>query len=258
VVIRVITSLHAQRRTRRDGSTICVIVQARIGSTRLPGKVMKDILGKPMLIRVLERIKEMKTKDTLVVATTTSREDDIIVTTVREYDETIGIYRGSSHDVLDRYHKAAKKYEVDIIVRITSDDPLIDPKISDMVVEAFLENQCDYCCNNMRRTYPYGMDTEVFSVESLEKAWKEAHSADEREHVTPYMRKNPDKFKLLNVEHSTDLSRLRWTVDYEEDFEFVTKIYERLYSEERIFSMEDILDVLHKEPWLADINRIFR
>lgn len=247
------TQVKGEHETKNN---ICVIVQARMGSTRLPGKIMKEILGKPLFIHVLERVKRMKTKDNIIIATTTLKEDNTIAETVKDYDRTITLYRGSSQDVLDRYYRAAICYEVDTIVRITSDDPLIDPKISDMVVETFLKNCCDYCCNNMPRTYPYGLDTEVFSFESLERTWKEAHAPHEREHVTPYMRENPDTFRLLNVQHTRDLSNLRWSVDYPEDLTFVTEVYKRLYPQKPIFSMEDILDVLDKEPWLIKINEM--
>lgn len=239
----------------KEDKNICVIIQARMGSTRLPGKVMKKKFGKTILIHDLERIKRMETIDKIVVATTTLKEDDIIVNTVKGYDENIGIYRGSSEDVLDRYYKAAKEFKAEVIVRITSDAPLIDPKISDMVVKTFLKNQCDYCCNNMPGTYPYGLDTEVFPFESLERAWKEAHTPYEREHVTPYIRKNPEKFRLLNVKNNVDLSHLRWALDYPEDFKFITEIYKRLYPKKKIFYMEDILKILESEPNLIDINK---
>ena len=231
-----------------------VITQARVGSTRLPGKIMKKILGKTVLIHDLERIKEMKTINKIVVATTDLEKDDIIVKTVKRYNKNIGIYRGSESDVLDRYCKAAKEFNADVIVRITSDCPLVDPRISDLVVEAFLKNESDYCCNNIPRTYPHGLDTEAFSFEALERAWREARKPYEREHVTPYIIENPDKFKIINVKKNVDLSHLRWTLDYSEDFEFITEIYKRLYPKKRIFYMENILDVLNKEPWLIDIN----
>jgi spore coat polysaccharide biosynthesis protein SpsF (cytidylyltransferase family) len=235
---------------------ICVIVQARMGSTRLPGKVMKDIVGKPLVLHVVERIKRITPKDTVVIATTTLKEDDTIVDAVTDYDTTINIYRGSSQDVLDRYYRAAIHCKADVIVRITADNPLIDPDISGTVIEAFLKNQCDYCCNNMPRTYPHGLDTEVFSFESLERAWKKAHTPYEREHVTPYIREHPGEFTLLNVEHTTDLSNLRWSVDYCEDFAFVTEIYKRLYFKNQTFTMEDVLDILDKEPWLCEMNEV--
>lgn len=239
----------------KTDKNISVILQARMDSTRLPGKVMKEIFGKPILIHDLERINKMETIDNVIVATTTLEKDNIIVDTVKEYDENTRIYRGSSEDVLDRYYKVAKKFKTNVIVRISSDAPLIDPKISDLVVKTFLENNCDYCCNNMPRTYPYGLDTEVFSFKSLEKAWKEARTPYEREHVTPYIWGNPNKFKLLNVENNVDLSNLRWALDYAEDFKFINEIYKKLYPQNKIFYMEDVLYVLKKEPLLVEINR---
>lgn len=234
---------------------IAVITQARVGSTRLPGKVMKKILGKTVLIHDLDRIKEMETINKIIVATTDLDEDNIIPKTVEKYDKGVGIFRGSKDDVLDRYYNASKEFNVDVIIRITSDCPLIDPKPSDLVVETFLKNDCDYCCNNMPRTYPLGLDTEVFSFEALERAWREAKMPYEREHVTPYIRENPDKFKMINVRNNVDLSHLRWTLDYPEDFEFITEIYKRLYPKKKIFYMEDILKILESEPNLIDINK---
>jgi|LGVF01.1.fsa_nt_gb spore coat polysaccharide biosynthesis protein SpsF (cytidylyltransferase family) len=233
---------------------IVVIIQARVGSTRLPGKIMKRILGKTVLIHDLDRIKEMKTINKIVVATTDLEEDDIIVKAVKGYDGNIGTYRGSESDVLDRYYKAAKEFNADVIVRITSDCPLIDPNVSDLVVEAFLKNDCDYCCNTLPRTFPHGLDTEVFSLDALERVWEEAKSPYEREHVTPYIREDTNKFRRINVKNNDDLTHLRWTLDYPEDFEFITKIYERLYSKKKIFYMQDILNVLHAEHWLVEIN----
>jgi len=234
---------------------IAVITQARVGSTRLPGKIMKKILGKTVLMHDLDRIKEMRSINKIIVATTDLEEDNIIAKTVREYDESVGIFRGSKDDVLDRYYKASKAFNADVIVRITSDCPLIDPKISDLVVKTFLKNDCDYCCNTLPRTFPHGLDTEVFSFEALERAWKEAHTPYEREHVTPYIRENPNKFKRVNVENEMDFSYLRWTLDYPEDFEFITEIYKRLYPKKRIFYMDDVLNVVNNEPWLIKINQ---
>ncbi len=123
-----------------------------------------------------------------------------------------------------------------------------------MVVEAFLKNDCDYCCNTLPRTFPHGLDTEVFSLDALERVWEEAKSPYEREHVTPYIREDTNKFRRINVKNNDDLTHLRWTLDYPEDFEFITKIYERLYSKKKIFYMQDILNVLHAEHWLVEIN----
>lgn len=234
---------------------IITITQARMGSTRLPGKVMKTILGKPVLIHDLERIKKMKTINGIVVATTTLGEDDLIVKTVKDYDPRVGIYRGSVENVLDRYYKAAKMYKADVIIRITSDCPLIDPDISDLVVKTFLEKKCDYCCNNMPRTFPHGLDTEVFSFEALETAWKLAETPREKEHVTPYIREHPEDFELCNVKDNVDLSNLRWTLDYPEDFEFIKEVYERIYPKKYFFLMGDILELLQNEPKLLEINK---
>ena len=232
---------------------IVVIIQARMGSTRLPGKVMKTILGKPILIHDLGRIKRMKTINGIMVATTNLEEDDLILKTVKNYDERIDVYRGDVENVLDRYYKAAKMCKADVIVRITSDCPLIDPNISDLVVETFLEKQCDYCCNNMPRTFPHGLDTEVFSFNSLEIAWKLAETCYEKEHVTPYIRKHHEKFKLVNVKSNINLRNLRWTLDYPEDFEFISEIYKRLG--QKYFDMGDILHLLKEEPQLLKINQ---
>lgn len=231
-----------------------VIIQARVGSTRLPGKIMKKILGKTVLIHDLDRIKEMKTINKIVVATTDLEEDDIIAKAVNGYDRNIGTYRGSESDVLDRYYKAAKEFNADVIVRITSDCPLIDPNVSDLVVEAFLKNDCDYCCNTLPRTFPHGLDTEVFSLDALERVWEEAKSPYEREHVTPYIREDTNKFRRINVKNNDDLTHLRWTLDYQEDFEFITEIYKRIYPKKKIFYMQDILNVLHAEHWLVELN----
>lgn len=233
---------------------IVVIIQARVGSTRLPGKIMKKILGKTVLIHDLDRIKEMKTINKIVVATTDLEEDDIIAKAVNGYDRNIGTYRGSESDVLDRYYKAAKEFNADVIVRITSDCPLIDPNVSDLVVEAFLKNDCDYCCNTLPRTFPHGLDTEVFSLDALERVWEEAKSPYEREHVTPYIREDTNKFRRINVKNNDDLTHLRWTLDYQEDFEFITEIYKRIYPKKKIFYMQDILNVLHAEHWLVELN----
>lgn len=234
---------------------IVAVIQARMGSTRLPGKVMKTILGKPVILWDIDRVSLSKLIDEIVVAIPFGKQDDVIADTIEEYNNKILISRGSEGDVLDRYYNAAVQTNADVVVRITSDCPLIDPVVVDHVIEQFLNNDCDYCSNSLQRTYPRGLDTEVFSFESLERAWKEAHALYEREHVTPYIRGNSDKFILLNVENNVDLSHLRWTLDYPEDFEFITEIYKRLYPKKKIFYMEDILDVLNREPWLLEINK---
>lgn len=229
---------------------IIVITQARMGSSRLPGKVMKEILGKPVIIHDLDRMKEIPSVDKVVVTTTAKERDDIIEATVRDYNGNIGLFRGSEEDVLDRYYKAALEFDAEAVVRITSDCPLMDPNVSEKVIQIFLKNKCDYCSNNLSKTYPHGLDTEIFTFSALEKSWKEATDAYEREHVTPYMRNNPKKFKILNVANDADLSHYRWTLDTIEDFEFIDEVYKRLYREGEIFYMHDILNLLNKDPKL--------
>jgi len=233
---------------------IVAIIQARMGSTRLPGKVMKKILGKPVILWDLDRVSLLKLIDEIVVAIPYGKENDVIVDTIKEYNDKIVTTRGSEDDVLDRYYQAAVKTDADVVVRITSDCPLIDPVVIDNVIEQFLDNDCDYCSNSLIRTYPRGLDTEVFLFKALEKAWNEANKDYEREHVTPYIIENPDKFKLLNVANDINLSHLRWTLDTKEDFEFINAVYKRIFPKKQLFLMDDILELLDKEPELIDIN----
>jgi len=232
---------------------IVAIIQARMGSTRLPGKVMKEIVGFPMLWHVVNRLKHSILLDRIVVATTINSKDDIIEDFCKK--NNIELFRGNEDDVLDRYYMSAKHFEADIIVRITSDCPLIDPYIVDLVIRKHMNCNVDYTSNTLKRTYPLGLDTEVFNFSSLEKAYYEAKENYQREHVTVYFYENPNLFKLQNVENSINLSYLRWTVDEERDFQFVSEIYNRLYREDKIFLMEDIIEVLKKEPHLIEINK---
>ncbi|MDW7726681.1 MAG: glycosyltransferase family protein [Candidatus Methanoperedens sp.] len=234
---------------------VVAIIQARMGSTRLPGKIMKEILGKPVILWDLDRVSLSKLIDEIVVAIPYGKENDIIVDTIKEYNDKIVIARGSEDDVLDRYYQAAVQTNADVVVRITSDCPLIDPVVIDKVIKQFLDNDCDYCSNSLIRTYPRGLDTEVFSYKALEMAWNEAKKDYEREHVTPYIIENPDKFKLLNVANDIDLSHLRWTLDTKDDFEFIDAIYERIHSKKQLFFMDDVLELLGREPELININR---
>lgn len=224
-----------------------------MGSTRLPGKVMREIVGSPMLWHVVNRIKHSSLLDRIVVATTINSKDDIIEDFCKK--NNIELFRGNEDDVLDRYYMSAKYFGADIIVRITSDCPLIDPYIVDLVIKKHMKFNADYTSNTLKRTYPLGLDTEVFNFPSLEKAYYEAKESYHREHVTVYFYENPNFFKLQNVENSVDLSHLRWTVDEERDFQFVSEIYNRLNRDGKIFLMEDILEVLKKEPHLIEINK---
>ena len=226
-----------------------------MGSTRLPGKVLKTILGKTVILWDLERVSLSKLINDIVVAIPVGKENDIIADTIQNHNPGILISRGSEDDVLDRYYNAAKKSKAEIVVRITSDCPLIDPVVVDKVIEQFLNIDCDYCSNSLKRTYPRGLDTEVFSFDVLVKAWREAKKDYEREHVTPYIIENPEKFKLINVSNDIDLSQHRWTLDTKEDFEFIKEVYQKIYPEKHIFFMDDILELLNREPELIDINK---
>lgn len=232
---------------------IVAIIQARMGSTRLPGKILKTVMGKPLLWYMFNRLHYSHTIDLSVLATSTSPQDNVIEDFAQKYN--INLFRGSEQDVLDRYYKAATRYKADIIIRLTGDCPLIDPKIIDKVVNYFLENteQVDYVQTAL--SFPDGVDTEVFSYEALEKAWQNATKKSEREHVTPYIWKNTDIFKINAIENDQNLSNLRLVVDYEEDFQVVSEILKNLYKTNSIFYTEDVLNFLEKRPDLQQLNK---
>lgn len=233
---------------------VAAIIQARTGSTRLPGKVMLNVSGKALLWHVLNRVKQAGNVDDIVVATTTLSEDEQILELASEMD--VKSYAGSENDVLDRYYQAALKYKADVIVRITADCPLIEPEVLDRMAAFFLGHDIDYVSNTIKPTYPDGLDVEVFSLDALKRAWEEATLVSEREHVTSYIKKNPHLFKVENFEHSEDLSKMRWTVDEERDLAFVREVYRRLYVEgDKIFIMKDVLDLLEQHPGLTDLNK---
>ncbi|MDF2882753.1 MAG: kdsB1 [Clostridiaceae bacterium] len=221
---------------------VCTIIQARTGSTRLPKKVLRPICGIPILIHDINRIKKSKLIDKIIIATTDNKNDDAIVNLLKKVD--VGIFRGNEEDVLDRYYKAAKEYNADIIVRITSDNPLMDYRVVDGIIENLINEKTDYSCNNMPRTFPYGMDCECFTFKVLQEAWENAKEPYEREHVTPYIRNNKF-YKKSNLLNSRDLSNLRFTVDTIDDFKYVEKIYENLYFNYNDFTTEDILNYLN-------------
>ena len=231
------------------------IIQARMGSTRLPGKVLADIAGKPMVQRVIERVKAATLLDKVILATTVEERDTPVATLA----ETLGIdaFRGSVDDVLDRYYQAAKSFGVEVVVRVTADCPLMDPSIIDRAVTTFLEGDCDYVSTAYPvPTFPDGLDVEVFSIWALEKAWKEASLRSEREHVAPYIWENPHIFRLRNIANPEDLSAMRWTVDEERDLQFVREVYRHLDDGTgRIFGMNEVLSLLERHPELLEINQ---
>jgi spore coat polysaccharide biosynthesis protein SpsF len=230
------------------------VVQARMGSTRLPGKIMLDLAGKPMLARDVERIRRAKNIDDIVISTTTSFEDDRIISLCREYGWNF--FRGSGNDLLDRHYQTAREFDALIVVRITSDCPLIEPVIIDRIIEKFLELKpgIDYVSNVFPlRTFPRGLDTEVISISALERCWKEDTNPASREHVTPYIHHNPEKFRISEINNECDLSCMRWTVDTPEDYDFVNRIYHHFG--DNGFSWTDVLDLLQKHPELLEINK---
>lgn len=233
---------------------IAAIIQARMGSTRLPGKVLREIAGEPMLVRDMHRVMQSKLVNTVIVATSTGPSDDPIIALCKKHGWDS--FRGNEQDVLDRFYQCAKVYKADIIVRITSDCPLIDATVIDRVIQDFLNHLpgIDYASNVLPvRTFPRGLDTEVMSFKALERSWKEDTNPQWREHVTQYIHHHPDRFTVHCVKNSIDLSSFRWTVDTKEDLEFVNKIYE--YFTDDQFSWEEILVVLKAHPELLEINR---
>jgi spore coat polysaccharide biosynthesis protein SpsF len=233
---------------------IVAIIQARMGSTRLPGKVLLDLAGEPVLARCVERTRRAQTLDEVVVATTVQPADEAIIELCRERGWPS--FRGSEDDVLDRYYGAAKEYAADVVVRITSDCPLIEPVVVDRVVREFSERwpQVDYASNIVpERTFPRGLDIEVMRFATLERAWREDDNPAWREHVTPYIYRHPEEFRLHCVVNSVDYSDMRWTVDTPEDLAFVRQIYGH-FGHDR-FSWRDVLAVLAEHLEWMEINR---
>jgi spore coat polysaccharide biosynthesis protein SpsF len=231
---------------------VVAIIQARMGSTRLPGKVLKDLEGESVLARVVNRLRRASLIDELLVATTDRGADDVIVEQCRRY--AVPVFRGDEDDVLDRYLRAAQASKADVIVRITSDCPLIDPEIADKTIRAFHAERPDYATNCLVRTYPRGLDTEVMAYRALERAWRAADQSYQRAHVTPYIYEHGDEFKILSVKGDADYSNHRWTVDTAEDLEFMRAIYSRL-RDRNDFLWRDVLDLLEREPELVELNR---
>jgi len=239
---------------------ITAIIQARMGSTRLPGKVLLDLEGKPVLVRVVERVLKSKKINNIIIATTDKKEDEAIVDLVKSYNHPkVTVFRGSELDVRDRYFKAAKEHAVDIIVRITSDCPVIDPTIIDKVIDEFLASNADYAANIIgQRTYPRGLDTEVFSFDVLKNMYDTIDDADDKEHVTFYIRRQPHLFKTQSVTHSKDYSHHRWTLDEKDDYEFLKAIYKNVYHQNQDFGMEEVVTFLEQNPAVMKLNEQVR
>ncbi|MDO9547005.1 MAG: glycosyltransferase family protein, partial [Pelolinea sp.] len=234
---------------------IVCIIQARMRSSRLPGKVLEDICDHPMLYWVVSRAGKAKKINDLVIATTSDDSDDPIALWCKE--NNINCFRGDVFDVLDRYYQAANEWQAGVIVRLTADCPLIDPELIDMVIEAFFEQKVDFAANRLpppyERTYPIGLDIEVVSFEALEKAWKRATLPFEREHVMPYLYSVKDRFKIHILDADENLGSRRWTVDTPEDIEFIRALFSNLNCQIN-FSWKDVLHLLDENPDLERIN----
>lgn len=234
---------------------VVAIIQARMGASRLPGKVLLDIAGKPMLAWVTTRVRLAKKIDEIVVATTTDAADDAIV----GYCQSSGIevFRGSAFDVLDRYYQAARHFKADLIVRLTADCPLLDPGLIDAVVAELQTKGLDFATNRLpppwKRTFPMGLDVEVCRFSALERAWKEASDSFEREHVMPYLYDVEGRFKISVLHADGEYGSQRWTVDTPEDLTVVRRVYEH-FKNKKAFGWKDVLDYFMQHPELAKIN----
>jgi len=225
---------------------IVAIIQARMTSTRFPGKVLADLMGEPMVLRQIERIQQAALIDQIVLATSSDPSDDVLAEVVAQAG--IPVVRGDLNDVLKRFIQVMDIYNPDVVVRLTADCPLASPQVIDKVIQHFLDSAADYVSNTMNPTYPDGIDVEVVKAEVLRRVATLSSDSDEREHVTLGVYRRPEMFTIENVENETDLSELRWTVDTKDDFEFIRKIYEDLYPTNPNFDMNSVLDYLERNP----------
>jgi spore coat polysaccharide biosynthesis protein SpsF len=241
----------------QNQAKVVIVVQARMSSTRLPGKVLLPILGETLLKRMIERLQMIRHEATIVVATSDHEQDDII----QNEADAIGVpcFRGSLDNCLDRHYQAGLKYGADVVIKIPSDCPLIDPRIIDEVLDYYFahEGEYDFVNNLHPATWPDGNDVEIMTMPCIEKAWKEASRKLELEHTTPYIWENPDKFRIANISWSAgkDYSMShRFTIDYPEDYEFIQCVFEHLYPQKPDFSCDDILNLLESKPEIYQIN----
>jgi spore coat polysaccharide biosynthesis protein SpsF len=236
---------------------VVAVVQARMTSTRLPGKVLMEVLGKPLLRYETERIQKIPSIDEVVIATTTNKEDDPIA----ELCASLGVpvFRGSEPDVLSRYYEAAYQYNADVVVRFTADCPLIDPELSERVIRRYLDNnnRYDYCCTDYTTT-PRGTDTEIFSFATLREAYCEGTLPKEREHVTYFIYSRPERYKICREPGRDGWVKYRLTVDVPEDFELVKTIIEQLYPKNPQFKLPDVISLLENNPELLNINSMIQ
>ena len=236
---------------------VVCLVQARVGSTRLPGKILKEICGKTILHHEIDRLKKCKEIDEIVIATTDKEDDDKIVNEAKKL--SVKYFRGSENDVLSRFYYSAKENNADIIVRVTSDCPCIDFEILDKMLiyfkDKYKEKQIDYLSNTIKRTYPRGYDIEIFTFSALEKSYINAEKEYEREHVTPYIYDKTNNFLKLSFENKDDYSEYRVTLDTIEDFIVIKNIFENLYYKNPYFKLNDVVQYLNNNLHIVDINK---
>ena len=231
---------------------VAAIIQARNGSTRLPNKTFLKLSGRSLLYHVVNRLKPSVEIDKIIIATTKNNNDKSIEKWCIE--NNIEVYRGDENNVLKRYYKASIKHNVDIIVRVTADDPFKDFNLIDTAIRILKKNELDFVCNNFPVSFPEGLDVEVFSFKTLEISYKNAESDFEKEHVTQYVHKNKEKFKIFNILNERDLSYHRWTIDTIYDYRFAQMIYNKLFSENKIFQQDEIYKLLTNNPEIFKIN----
>jgi len=231
-----------------------------MGSIRLPGKTMLTLAGKPLIVRMYERVAKSNYAGKIIVVITKEQEDDELLKICKQ--NNIEIFRGSTNDLLDRHYQCAKIFDADVVLKIPSDCPLIDPEIIDKVILYYINNRdkYDFVSNLHPPSYPDGNDVEVISFKVLENAWINAKKDFEREHTTPYIWENPDKFRIGNVVWETGLDYSmthRFTIDYKEDYEFIQRVYDELYHTNPGFGLNDILNLLERKPMIRKINQMY-
>ena len=234
---------------------ITMIIQARMGSTRLPEKIMKNACGKPLLQHLLERVQKSETVDKIIIATTTKHTDDVIENFCKE--KKVNFFRGSENDVLSRYKLTADYFNSDVVVRVVADCPLIDPKVIDKTVNFFINNNYDFVsnCYPLPRTYPEGYSVEIFSKKLLDELYFNAKKPSDREHVSFSLWMQPEKYSAYRVDYEKDVSHYRFNLDYHEDYLLIKAVFEALYPNNPYFSMEDIISWLDLHPESFKINR---
>lgn len=231
---------------------VLAMLQARCSSSRLPGKVLKPLLGTPMILRQIERLQRSRHIDDLIVVTSVEASDDPLAALC--LSAGVKLFRGSLHDVLDRFYQASLKFPSQHIVRATADCPLTDAGVIDAVIEMHVSGDYDYSSNVITQTFPDGLDIEIVRSPCLHEAWAQASLPSQREHVTPFFYSQPQRFRLGSYCGKQDYSGLRWTVDEAADFTFVEQVYQALYADNPAFAMVDVLTLLHRQPQLQGIN----